>query len=96
MLHLIFQKEIDSAVFQRINIGDAVVFMGEGVLRTLASSIWSNQFSTLQSKATLYVLQDDIEIRGIEPQRLVQGIRIIDYTGLVTLTVDNKTIQSWC
>lgn len=84
------------AVLERIDTGDAVVFMGDAVLQMLVGGIWENRLKSLSSRSALYVLQDDIIIRGIAPDRLAEGIEIIEYSGLVTLTVDNKVIQSWC
>ena len=43
----------------------------------------------------LYVLADDLEVRGIAVSELVTGIEVIDYAGLVALTVKNPVIQSW-
>jgi tRNA 2-thiouridine synthesizing protein B len=43
----------------------------------------------------LFVLSDDIAVRGITPNELVKGVEVIDYAELVELTVNNPVIQSW-
>jgi tRNA 2-thiouridine synthesizing protein B len=43
----------------------------------------------------LYVLADDIAVRGINADELVNGIEVIDYSEMVGLTVKNPVIQSW-
>ncbi|MDP1772828.1 MAG: sulfurtransferase complex subunit TusB [Methylobacter sp.] len=95
MLHLIFQSPIESAILERIDSGDIVVFLENAVLRTLQNSAISNTLAQQLGRNRLCVLSDDIAVRGIAPDELVQGIEVIDYAGLVELTVNNPVIQSW-
>ena len=95
MLHLIFQSPIESAILERIDSGDIVVFLENAVLRTLQNSAISNTLAQQLGRNRLCVLSDDIAVRGIIPDELVQGIEVIDYAGLVELTVNNPVIQSW-
>ncbi len=95
MLHLIFQSPIEAAILERIDSDDVVVFLENAVLRTLQNSIISNTLTNRLSNNRLYVLSDDIAVRGIAPHELVKGIEVIDYAGLVELTINNPVIQSW-
>jgi tRNA 2-thiouridine synthesizing protein B len=95
VLHLIFQSPIESAILERIDSGDIVVFLENAVLRTLQNSAISNTLAQQLGRNRLCVLSDDIAVRGIAPDELVQGIEVIDYAGLVELTVNNPVIQSW-
>ena len=95
MLHLIFQSPIDIAILERIDSGDDVVFLENAVLRTLQKGSLSNTLTQLLKQNRLYVLVDDIEVRGTAANELVNGIEVIDYSELVRLTVKNPVIQSW-
>lgn len=95
MLHLIFQSPIDYAIWERIDSEDVVVFLENAVLRILQNSGVRNMLAKRISSSRFYVLSDDIAVRGIAPNELLEGIEIIDYAGLVELTVNNPTIQSW-
>jgi tRNA 2-thiouridine synthesizing protein B len=95
MLHLIFQSPIDMAILERIDSGDDVVFLENSVLRILKEGSLGDILSQLLKRNRLCVLADDIEIRGIVTDELVNGIEVIDYSGLVGLTVKNPVIQSW-
>ena len=95
MLHLIFQSPIDIAILERIDSGDDVVFLENSVLRILQKGSLNDSLIQLLKQSRLYVLVDDIEIRGIEADELVNGIEVIDYPELVSLTVKNPLIQSW-
>ncbi|MFI3157985.1 MAG: sulfurtransferase complex subunit TusB [Methylococcaceae bacterium] len=98
MLHLIFQSPIDPAVLERIDSGDIVVFLENAVLRVLQNSGMSDISDTLARNISInrfYVLSDDIAVRGIVADELIKGLEVIDYFGLVELTVNNPVIQSW-
>jgi tRNA 2-thiouridine synthesizing protein B len=95
MLHLIFQSPIDMAILERIDSGDDVVFLENSVLRILKKGSLSDTLTQLLKRNHLCVLVYDIEVRGIVADKLVNGIEVIDYAGLVALTVKNPVIQSW-
>ncbi len=98
MLHLISQSPIDTAVLERIDSGDVVVFLENAVLRALQNSGISGISGTLTQKISsnrFYVLSEDIAVRGIAPDELIKGFEVIDYAGLVELTVNNPVVQSW-
>ncbi|MFZ9610960.1 MAG: sulfurtransferase complex subunit TusB [Methylococcales bacterium] len=96
MLHLISQSPIDKALLDRIDKGDDVVFVENAVLQILQKGHLSYLLTQLIKKNQLFVLADDILVRGITAKELVADIQVIDYSDLVDLTVKNKLIQSWC
>lgn len=95
MLHLIFQSPVEVAILERIEIGDAVVFIGDSVVVTLEQGMLAEKLAALAVSRALHVMADDIVMRGIAPDRLVSGIEMVDYSGLVALTIKHKVIQSW-
>ena len=40
-------------------------------------------------------MSDALAVRGILEVELIEGIQMIDYEALVTLTVKHSVIQSW-
>jgi tRNA 2-thiouridine synthesizing protein B len=95
VLHLIFQSPIEAAILERIDTEDIVVFLENAVLRTIQNSVISDTLMQQMSCNRLFVLSDDIAVRGITPNELVKGVEVIDYAELVELTVNNPVIQSW-
>ncbi|MGZ8158453.1 MAG: sulfurtransferase complex subunit TusB [Methylobacter sp.] len=95
MLHLIFQSPLETAVLERIDSGDVVVLLENAVLRALQNSSINNTLTQQLCRNRLCVLSDDIAVRGIVPDELVKGVEVIDYAGLVELTVSHPVIQSW-
>jgi tRNA 2-thiouridine synthesizing protein B len=96
MLHLIFQSPIDSAILERMASGDVAVFLESAVLGVLRKGALSSMISNKLNNNRLCVLSEDMAVRGILEFELVTGLEVIDYSGLVNLTVENPLIQSWC
>jgi len=93
MLHLIFQSPIVSAVLDRIESGDDVVFLESAVFQLNCDGVFSRKINELlDENIFLYVLQEELETRGIEVN---ERVSIIDYPGLVELTEKNKVIKTW-
>ncbi|MGZ8919321.1 MAG: sulfurtransferase complex subunit TusB [Methylobacter sp.] len=95
MLHLVFQSPIETAILERIDPEDVVVFLENSVLRVLQNSSISGVLKQQLSSNRLCVLSDDIAIRGIAKDELIEELEVIDYAELVELTVNNAVIQSW-
>ena len=95
MLHLIFQSPLETAVLERIETGDAVVLAGNSVIMALRRGFLAERLAAMSQGGLLHVLSEDIEMHGIAPDSLVAGIVVIDYFGLVELTLKHKVIQSW-
>ena len=96
MLHLIFQSPIDNAVLERMASGDVAVFLDSAVLGVLQHDKMAQTLANKLTSNRLYVLSEDMAVRGILESELVAGLQPIDYSGLVKLSVENPLIQSWC
>ncbi|ASF45170.1 sulfurtransferase complex subunit TusB [Methylovulum psychrotolerans] len=95
MLQLIFQTPPDAAVLARIGAGDDVVFLDGAVLGLLKNSRWVQEISRLTGACQVFALADDLQIRGLAQADLVAGLALVDYAGLVALTIKNTVTQSW-
>lgn len=97
MLHLVFQSPIDIAVLERMDSGDVAVFLESAVLGVLQKGRLADVLAAkVGSNRRLFVLSEDMVIRGILVSELVAGLEVIDYSGFVNLAVENQLIQSWC
>jgi len=95
VLHLVFQSPIETAILERIDSGDVVVFLENAALWVLKNSGMSIRLTQQLDSNRLCVLSNDIAVRGIAPDDLVKGFEVIDYAGLVGLTINHPVIQSW-
>ena len=46
------------------------------------------------SNLTVYALEPDVKARGMH-DKVMEGIKMIDYSGFVDLTVEHNAVQSW-
>jgi tRNA 2-thiouridine synthesizing protein B len=44
----------------------------------------------------IFVLQEILLLVGIAQQQIITGVEVIDYAGLVALSVENSVIHTWC
>ncbi len=94
MLHLIFQRSTNT-LFERVTQDDGVLFLHDAVFDLLKTSHNATQLARLPYAPQLYVLLNDLQIRGIAVKMLIDGVQVIDYQGFVVLTSDYTTICSW-
>lgn len=90
MLHLVF--EISAEVLTRLQNQAAVIFLNNAVLGLVKNSQWQNELAMITPS---YVLHDDLILRGIETDLLIDNIVPIDYAAFVKLTIENTPIQTW-
>lgn len=95
MLHLVFELSTDNAVLARLGEGDAVIFLENAVLRLLRAGNLNHTLSKLLAQHRLFVLTDELAVRGIQVDDLVQGIQAIDYAAFVALSVKHSVNHSW-
>ncbi len=96
MLHLIFQSSFDSALLQRIEAGDDVIFLENAIFRVVKQGFLATKLQALlKNRVYLHVLHVELETRGVTAEELVSGIKIIDYPDLVKLTEKNRVIKTW-
>jgi tRNA 2-thiouridine synthesizing protein B len=95
MLHLIFQSPVEVATLARMDAGDVAVFFENSIFRLLKTGSLDELLTEKLSTHRFCVLADDLDVRGITKGELIQGLDIIGYAELVSLTVDNAVIQTW-
>lgn len=96
MLHLIFQAPLEDAVLERVEQGDALVFMERAVWNALNGHKMQAGLKKLQAKyCQCYVMRQDVEVNGIAPQQLTDKVMVIDYSDLVALTIESRIVTTW-
>jgi len=75
--------------------GAAILLMEDGVYAALAGSSAESLVKTGFGKVSFYVLGPDLKARGLREDRLIDGIKVVDYAGFVDLAVENDKVQAW-
>ena len=73
--------------------GSAILMMEDGVYGAMQNTSVASKVSA--SNATIYVLGPDLKARGISEDKVIDGIKVIDYAGFVAATTEYDQVQSW-
>jgi len=99
MLHTVnkspFEKDSLDTCFRLARQGSDVLLIEDAVYGALAGGRFEAAVRAALDRFSIFVLQEDIEARGIDAAALVDGVEIVDYGGFVDLAVRNDTVQSW-
>lgn len=95
MLHLIYQSPLEIATLQRIGDNDSVLFLENALFQLLKKGYSERLLTENLTSQSLFVLDDEIQLRGIQKDELITTIEVIQYEGFVHLTLENPLIQTW-
>lgn len=74
--------------------GSAVLLIEDGVYAAARDTAVSGQVQEALKSVSIYALKPDLEARGMQ-NRVMDGIRLVDYGGFVDLVAENNVVQSW-
>ncbi len=98
MLHVInkspFERNSLDSCLRTVNKGSSVLLIEDGVLGALEGTAISGRIREAMGDVAIYVLQPDLETRGVA-DKVMEGIKSVDYGGFVDLTVEHDVVQSW-
>ena len=75
--------------------GGAVLMFEDGVYGAMKGTSKSDMVSNAMKELTFYVLGPDLKARGVDEGKLIDGVKVVDYSGFVNLTVENDKVQNW-
>jgi len=75
--------------------GSCIILIEDGVYGALTGGAFAAQLQDGMRERKLYALAADLQARGIDPARLLDGVEVVDYSGFVELAASCDKIQSW-
>ena len=90
-----FDKNSLDTCVRLANKGSSVLFIEDGIYCAMKGSAKSSVVEGAKGNLSFYVLGPDMKARGIGEDKLIDGIKVVDYNGFVKLTVDNDKVQAW-
>jgi tRNA 2-thiouridine synthesizing protein B len=98
MLHTVNKSPFDHNAFETclkfVRQGSAVLLIEDGVYAAVSGTAVSKQVQEALKRVSIYALKPDVEARGMQ-NRVIDGIRLVDYGGFVDLVVEHNAVQSW-
>jgi len=98
MLHTInkspFEKTSFEACLNHVNGDSSILMIEDGVYGAMKGTAFSEKVAAANGVA-LYVLGPDMQTRGISEDRLLDGVKVVDYAGFVDLVTEHDKVQAW-
>ncbi len=99
MLHIVnkspFERNALKSCLGHALAGDSVLMIEDCVIGAVMGSKIADSIQDAMSDKAVYVLEPDLAARGIAIDRVIEGIKLVDYAGFVDLSVDHDKTQSW-
>ncbi len=98
MLHTVnkspFQNESLASCLKHAKAGSAVLLIEDGVYGATKGTAVSEMVQKAMAEVTVYALESDLKARGMA-DKVMDGIKVVDYAGFVDLAVENDKVQAW-
>jgi len=99
MLHTVnksvFERNSLDSCISMAKAGSSILLIEDGVVSAVAGTAASDRISKAMESITFYVLGPDLKARGMSEDRIIDGIKVVNYEGYVDLTTEHDNIQSW-
>lgn len=99
LLHLVNKSPHDrdtlASALRHALPGSALLLIEDGVYGAVENTAVSQLLASRLGQLKVYVLNEDLQARGIGSERLIAGITPVDYPGFVELVAQCHATQSW-
>ena len=100
MLHIVNKSPFESTTLESClrtatnGQGDVLLLIEDGVYAVTKNSVAGNMLHEAMKDVKVCVLWPDAEARGIQ-DRVLDGVKMVDYAGFVDLVAESDNVQSW-
>lgn len=98
MLHTVNKSPFDNKTLETClkfaKQGSTVLLIEDGVYAAARDTAVAKQMQDALKRVTICALKPDVEARGMQ-NRVMDGVRLVDYGGFVDLVTENNAVQSW-
>ncbi len=99
MLHTInkspFEKNSLDTCLRLAKPGSEILLLEDGVYAAVKGTAVEQKMVQALGDYTVYALGPDLKARGIEEDRLIDGVEVVGYDGFVDLAANSDRVQSW-
>lgn len=74
--------------------GSSLLLIEDGIYAALKNAKYSDTVTSAMKDINVYVLEPDLNARGVQ-DRLLDGVKKVDYAGFVDLSVEHDKVQAW-
>ena len=99
MLHTVnkspFEKNSLTSCIRLAKAGSSVLLTEDGVVAAMKGTKYSKDVSDAMANISFYVLGPDLKARGLNESNVVDGIKVVGYSGFVDLATEHESVQAW-
>ena len=75
--------------------GSSILLIEDGVYGATKGTTAEAMVKGAMADKKVYALKSDLMARAIKPDRVIDGVEIVDYAGFVDLVEANDKVQAW-
>ena len=75
--------------------GSSILLIEDGIYGAIKGTENSAMVEGAMGKLKVYVMGPDLDARGVNKDKLIDGINVVDYGGFVDLVADHSATQAW-
>ena len=98
MLHTVNKSPTErntlESCLKHLKKGSAVLLIEDGVYGAVKGTSTTKMIEQALKDYPIFALYPDIEARGMQ-DRVIDGIKLVDYSGFVDLVAEHPTVQAW-
>lgn len=90
-----FEKDSLDTCLRLAKQGSTILLIEDAVYAAMQGTAIESKIAETIKRYSVYALRSDLKARGLEEDRLLNGIKVVDYDGFVDLVAEHDTVQSW-
>ncbi|MBI3149785.1 MAG: sulfurtransferase complex subunit TusB [Betaproteobacteria bacterium] len=98
MLHIVnkspYERNTLESCLRLARKGSKVLLIEDAVTAAVRGGDFAAKLGAAMELMEIYALVPDLAARGLK-DRVLPGVRLVDYGGFVDLAAENKPVQSW-
>lgn len=90
-----FERNTLQSCTHHMMTGDAMIMIEDGVVGARKGTSASAIVKTALESGAVFVLASDLGARGMKPEDVMDGIKLVDYGGFVDLVTQHARTVAW-
>lgn len=90
-----FERSSLTSCLAHVAPGDALLMIEDGVVGARKGTAFAKALSAKSSECVIYALAPDLSARGIKPDDVAEGVKLVDYEGFVDLASAKTRVCAW-
>ena len=90
-----FERTALQSCLRVARAGSALLLYEDAVYAALAGTAFEPAVCAAAQRLRVFVLEPDLEARGVHRSRLVEAVQRVDYAGFVDLAIEHDNVSAW-